>query len=89
MVYIEGVDIIMDNVTWISTNDKLPELIGPYDNCSEDVLILLNDGTCAVACRVYEGDTNQWWMNSDERTDYRIEAVKYWRPLPELPDGMK
>ena len=58
----------MEYGTWISTNDKLPELTSPRGDSSDDVLILLENGICDVACRMYEPDEKiGWWLSSDEK----------------------
>lgn len=68
--------------SWISCEDRLPPLL-PDKNCSQDVLILCRCGTCAVAC--YIKDDEEWWLSSDEKTDYELDKVTHWQPLPGHP----
>ncbi len=73
---------------WIDAQKNPPPIVDKKSMTSESVLILRDNGRCAVAYYCYDAEDGNYWTTEDEKTMYEWEEVTHWQPLPELPkDG--
>lgn len=72
---------------WIDAQKNLPPIVDRRSMTSESVLILIDNGRCAVAYYCYDDEDGNCWVTDDEKTIYDLEDVTRWQPLPEPPKG--
>ena len=73
---------------WIDAQKNPPPIVDRRSMTSESVLILIDNGRCAVAYYCYDDEDGNCWVTDDEKTMYDLEEVTRWQPLPEPPkDG--
>jgi len=73
---------------WIDAQKNPPPVVDRRSMTSESVLILRDNGRCAVAYYCYDAEDGNYWTTDDDKTMYAWEEVTHWQPLPEPPkDG--
>ncbi len=73
---------------WIDAQKNPPPIIDRRSMTSESVLILRDNGRCAVAYYCNSAEDGDYWTTDDDKTMYCWEEVTHWQPLPEPPkDG--
>lgn len=70
---------------WIDAQKNPPPIIDRRSMASELVLILRDNGRCAVAYYCNSAEDGDYWTTDDDKTMYCWEEVTHWQPLPELP----
>lgn len=70
---------------WIDAQKNPPPIVDRRSMTSESVLILRDNGRCAVAYYCYDAEDGNYWTTDDDKTMYAWEEVTHWQPLPELP----
>ena len=70
---------------WIDAQKNPPPVVDRRSMTSESVLILRDNGRCAVAYYCYDAEDGNYWTTDDDKTMYAWEEVTHWQPLPELP----
>lgn len=70
---------------WIDAQKNPPPVVDRRSMTSESVLILRDNGRCAVAYYCYDAEDGNYWTTDDDKTMYAWEEVTHWQPLPEVP----
>ena len=70
---------------WVDAQKNPPPIVDRRSMTSESVLILRDNGRCAVAYYCYDAEDGYYWTTDDEKTMYAWEEVTHWQPLPEPP----
>lgn len=84
LCYIPAADVqLVDR--WINAQKNPPPIVDEGSMISESVLILRDNGRCAVAYYCYDAEEGNYWTADDDKTIYEWEEVTYWQTLPELP----
>ena len=75
---------------WIDAQKNPPPVVDRRSMTSESVLILRDNGRCAVAYYCFDAKEGSYWTTDDDKTMYEWEEVSHWQPLPKHPkDGEK
>lgn len=70
---------------WINAQKNPPPIVDRRSMTSESVLILRDNGRCAVAYYCYDAEDGNYWTTDDDKTMYEWGEVTHWQPLPEPP----
>ena len=73
---------------WVDAQKNPPPIVDKRSMTSESVLILIDNGRCAVAYYCYDDEDGNCWVTDDEKTMYDLEEVTHWQPLPEKDSDM-